>query len=188
VQHDKSVAELPGLLKRFHRLAGHSRDQWKRHWPAFLVLAAAGGALFVAGSILLIKGTAEPPSAETAAPPVPAQPQAAMTAPPPASEPPAAVVVSPPPAPPKLPDVVETTAKAPEPVLPPADPPEAPKRKAGPHVDVHRAMYNCSTEIGMLCSAFKDKPWSAVKCLKAHQESVMPACAKSLGPVDDDTP
>jgi hypothetical protein len=181
VHHDKNVAELPGLVQRFHRMGGRSRDHWKRHWPAFLVLAAAGGALFVAGSILLIKGTVAPPAAAPAEPPVPIQPQAALAATPPASEPPAAVLVSPPPAPPKLPAAVE-------PMLPPAEPPPAPKRKAGPHVDIHRAMYNCTTEIGMLCNDFKDKPWSAVKCLKAHEDSVMPACAKSLVPVDDDTP
>ncbi len=192
---------------------GKAAQVWRANWKIFLGVGAVGGAMLFAGSILLIRHPKTPETVRL--PPLPTAPQrpAAPTiaasattvssstaiakpappapvpapvkpAPVPVAAKPALVTPKPAAAVPKVPTITpkaEPSAEAAAP-QPPAEPPP-PKRK--PHVDTKAVMFNCSTEIGMLCNEFQEKPWSAVRCLRAHDDVLKPSCAQSLEPVDD---
>ncbi|MBI3552877.1 MAG: hypothetical protein HY077_10195 [Elusimicrobia bacterium] len=192
-EHHHAEAHHHAPHGHLRRLAGLSRDHWRAHWKLFVALGVLGGGLFLAGSLLVLKPKPAPPPPPAAATPVqppapavPPEPMAASKVP----VPPVIAPKTPPakPAPPALkPPPAPKPAAAPAPEPPP---PLAPKPKPQSHVDTKRVMYNCSTEIGLLCNEFSEKPWSAVKCLREHSDHLLPACSRSLEPVDgeSDTP
>jgi len=95
-------------------------------------------------------------------------------------------------APAAAPTPAPTPAPAPEPAL--ALPTPNPEVLAAltheaaavkPRLDVDAVMNACENEVGLLCHAYQDRPWSAVRCLRQHDADLLSACRKSLTPDQD---
>lgn len=101
-----------------------------------------------------------------------------------------------------VPRAVKNPAPVPEmpsPVPPPSPPPVQYSRgKAGPleeipakpakprpRVDPVAVMNACESEIGLFCYTVRNKPSSAIRCLRRRQEDLRPDCLKRLNPGRD---